>query len=162
MTVCDYQVWLTTFVFFLISLFFHFYQPPERGFAFEFQIVPVDRLVKGRFQDNFEFIQWFKKFFDANYNGSPYDPVGHRGGLDLGGTPPSKVASNGVHSKMAQPKPMASKIYKASPGKNSFTFFPFVEMGFILFISCQSCILWLHYKTPNPSIMDCCSLLITE
>ena len=41
--------------------------------SFEFQIVPVDRLVKGRFQDNFEFVQWFKKFFDANYDGGGYE-----------------------------------------------------------------------------------------
>lgn len=27
--------------------------------------VPIDRLVKGKFQDNFEFLQWFKKFFDS-------------------------------------------------------------------------------------------------
>ena len=40
---------------------------------FFFQIVPVDRLVKGRFQDNFEFVQWFKKFFDANYDGGGYE-----------------------------------------------------------------------------------------
>lgn len=40
--------------------------------------VPIERLVKGRFQDNFEFIQWFKKFFDANYDGSEYDAVGAR------------------------------------------------------------------------------------
>ncbi len=25
------------------------------------KIVSVDRLVKGKFQDNFEFLQWFKK-----------------------------------------------------------------------------------------------------
>ena len=31
------------------------------------KVIPVERLVKGRFQDNFEFVQWFKKFFDANY-----------------------------------------------------------------------------------------------
>merc|ERR1719330_2285201 len=30
------------------------------------KMVPVDKLVKGRFQDNFEFLQWFRKFFDAN------------------------------------------------------------------------------------------------
>ena len=41
--------------------------------SFPFQIVPVDRLVKGRFQDNFEFVQWFKKFFDANYDGGGYE-----------------------------------------------------------------------------------------
>merc|ERR1740129_2371212 len=39
------------------------------------KIVPVDKLVKGRFQDNFEFLQWFKRFFDANYQGQDYDPI---------------------------------------------------------------------------------------
>jgi hypothetical protein len=44
------------------------------GFSsFPLQIVPVDRLIKGRFQDNFEFVQWFKKFFDANYDGAEYE-----------------------------------------------------------------------------------------
>ena len=36
------------------------------------KIIPVEKLVKGRFQDNFEFLQWFKKFFDANSNGKDY------------------------------------------------------------------------------------------
>lgn len=26
-------------------------------------------------QDNFEFLQWFKKFFDANYDGREYNPL---------------------------------------------------------------------------------------
>ena len=68
---------------FLFSLEYqyHFSLPPRT----RFQIVPVDKLVKGRFQDNFEFIQWFKKFFDANYGGQDYDPNVARGGMDLGG-----------------------------------------------------------------------------
>ncbi len=41
--------------------------------------------MKGRFQDNFEFVQWFKKFFDANYDGQEYDPISARGGEPLGG-----------------------------------------------------------------------------
>lgn len=41
--------------------------------------------MKGRFQDNFEFLQWFKKFFDANYQGTEYDALGMRGGEGLGG-----------------------------------------------------------------------------
>merc|ERR1719229_1944600 len=37
------------------------------------KIIPVDKLVKGRFQ-------WFKKFFDANYGGQEYDALAMRGG----------------------------------------------------------------------------------
>ena len=46
--------------------------------------MPVDRLIKGRFQDNFEFLQWFKKFFDANYDGREYDAIESRFGIQLG------------------------------------------------------------------------------
>merc|ERR1719340_172383 len=65
------------------------------------KIVPVDRLIKGRFQDNFEFLQWFKKFFDANYQGEEYDPMAARGNVEVGttGSRMPLAASNG-HSKM--------------------------------------------------------------
>ncbi|TNN64949.1 Microtubule-associated protein RP/EB family member 2 [Liparis tanakae] len=46
------------------------------------KIIPVEKLVKGRFQDNLDFIQWFKKFFDANYDGKEYDPMAARQGQD--------------------------------------------------------------------------------
>ncbi|XP_053206628.1 microtubule-associated protein RP/EB family member 1-like isoform X2 [Panonychus citri] len=46
--------------------------------------IPINRLVKGRFQDNFEFLQWFKKFFDANYDGREYSPLEARGGIPIG------------------------------------------------------------------------------
>ncbi|XP_044020916.1 microtubule-associated protein RP/EB family member 1 isoform X2 [Aphidius gifuensis] len=48
------------------------------------KVIPVDRLIKGRFQDNFEFLQWFKKFFDANYDGVEYDAFEARGRIPLG------------------------------------------------------------------------------
>ncbi|GAB1601086.1 microtubule-associated protein RP/EB family member 1-like isoform X1 [Argonauta hians] len=60
------------------------------------QVVPVERLVKGRFQDNFEFVQWFKKFFDANYDGRPYDAAAAR-------------KSVGISSTSAKPLPATSK-----------------------------------------------------
>lgn len=44
----------------------------------------MDKLIKGRFQDNFEFLQWFKKFFDANYDGREYDPMEARFGIPMG------------------------------------------------------------------------------
>ena len=46
--------------------------------------VQVDRLVKGRFQDNFEFMQWFNKFFMANYDGCAYAAFEVRGCIRLG------------------------------------------------------------------------------
>lgn len=50
--------------------------------------VPIERLVKGRFQDNFEFAQWFKRFFDRNYTAQPVDPnydaVAARSGENIG------------------------------------------------------------------------------
>ena len=59
------------------------------------QIIPVDKLVKGRFQDNFEFIQWFKKFFDANYGGEPYDAFEARGGIEMGNDGPGGALNQG-------------------------------------------------------------------
>lgn len=59
------------------------------------KIVPVDKLMKGRFQDNFEFIQWFKKFFDANYGGEDYDPIMARGGQEMGMGKPGAANTNG-------------------------------------------------------------------
>ena len=52
----------------------------------------MERLVKGKFQDNFEFCQWFKKFFDANYAGGEYDAVKARGGVDPSGCGPAGLS----------------------------------------------------------------------
>lgn len=49
------------------------------------KVVPIEKLVKGKYMENFEFVQWFKKFFDANYDGElDYDPVEARGGVEVG------------------------------------------------------------------------------
>ena len=45
--------------------------------------IDVDKLVKAKYQDNLEFLQWLKRYFDINYNGEPYDAVGRRKGQDL-------------------------------------------------------------------------------
>merc|ERR1712241_601123 len=76
------------------------------------KIVPVDKLIKGRFQDNFEFLQWFKKFFDANYQGQEYDPLAARNGVEVGGTGGSRMApatSNG-HNKMSAKTAVAKNL----------------------------------------------------
>lgn len=63
------------------------------------KIVPIDRLIKGRFQDNFEFLQWFKKFFDANYSGVSYDALTARGGEQMGSGGLSAPRGGGHNAK---------------------------------------------------------------
>jgi len=48
------------------------------------KVIPIEKLVKGKYMENFEFVQWFKKLFDANYDGEPYDALGARGGIQVG------------------------------------------------------------------------------
>merc|ERR1719420_649704 len=100
------------------------------------KVIPVDKLVKGRFQDNFEFIQWFKKFFDANYGGQEYDALGMRGGMDMGGKgggagarpsgiasakprAPAMMARNGVSKAPAAGRVPAARPTGGGGGGNS-------------------------------------------
>ncbi|KAM4610712.1 microtubule-associated protein RP/EB family member 1b [Polymixia lowei] len=80
------------------------------------KIIPVDKLVKGKFQDNFEFVQWFKKFFDANYDGKDYDPVEARQGQDAMSTPnPSMSALNRPPKKILNQAPQRAAVAKVAP-----------------------------------------------
>ncbi|KAJ2825624.1 microtubule integrity protein mal3 [Coemansia sp. 'formosensis'] len=47
---------------------------------------PIDppRLMKCRFQDNFEFLQWLKRFWDSYAPGVAYDAVARRNGKPVG------------------------------------------------------------------------------
>ena len=45
--------------------------------------IDVDKLVKAKYQDNLEFLQWLKRYHDINCNGEGYDAVGRRKGQDL-------------------------------------------------------------------------------
>jgi len=76
------------------------------------KIIPVEKLVKGRFQDNFEFVQWFKKFFDANYQGQEYNAMEARGGEPLGSGSGLKKPS-GIGS--AKPAAAPAKPASSSP-----------------------------------------------
>lgn len=42
--------------------------------------IPVEQLSKCRMQDNLEFLQWTKKFWDQHYPGGDYDAVARRKG----------------------------------------------------------------------------------
>jgi len=45
--------------------------------------IPVDMLVKARYQDNLEFCQWIKRYFDLNYSGEPYNALQRRKGQNM-------------------------------------------------------------------------------
>lgn len=90
------------------------------------KIIPIDRLIKGRFQDNFEFLQWFKKFFDANYDGHDYDALGARENMPMGfgagaGTkltaPPKKMGS-AMTAPLKQSVAAAKPISKVVPTRS--------------------------------------------
>ncbi|XP_063919149.1 microtubule-associated protein RP/EB family member 1 isoform X3 [Zophobas morio] len=75
------------------------------------KIVPIDKLVKGRFQDNFEFLQWFKKFFDANYRGNEYDALSCRNGEVMGG--------GGINAPRSTNSLVARRAVPTSPAKTA-------------------------------------------
>ncbi|CAE6490132.1 unnamed protein product, partial [Rhizoctonia solani] len=50
----------------------------------------VDKLVKCKMQDNLEFLQWIRRFWEASYSGQPYDPVARRRGAPA--DPPATIA----------------------------------------------------------------------
>jgi len=48
--------------------------------------LPVEKLVRAKYQDNLEFMQWFKRFYELNNPALDYDPVVARaGGKGAGG-----------------------------------------------------------------------------
>jgi len=81
--------------------------------------VQVDRLVKGRFQDNFEFAQWFNKFFMANYDGSPYNAFDVRNCVPLGSGGARAPVGNGMSAhahKTSATRGSRSSISEAAGG----------------------------------------------
>lgn len=73
------------------------------------KMIPVERLVKCKFQDNLEFLQWVKKYWDTYYPGGSYDAVARRGP----GTGPIKTVSGGGASRTMSKKPAASSSTSA-------------------------------------------------
>ncbi|KZT69538.1 microtubule binding protein [Daedalea quercina L-15889] len=64
----------------------------------------VEKLVKCKMQDNLEFVQWIKRFWDTNYGGQGYDAVARRRGAPTD-TPatiaplaPSRGSSSTLHT----------------------------------------------------------------
>lgn len=76
--------------------------------------IDVNTLVKGKFQDNLEFLQWMKKYFDMHYGGDPYDAAGRRGGKT---TPTTKGVSTPNKKPTNLKTDAKPKVGVASPAK---------------------------------------------
>jgi RP/EB family microtubule-associated protein len=68
--------------------------------------IPVESLVKCKMQDNLEFLQWTKKFWDLNFPDHDYDAVARRKGAPVGPSGPS--APRAGSSTAARRAPAAS------------------------------------------------------
>lgn len=79
----------------------------------------MDKLVKAKYQDNLEFCQWIKRYFDLNYSGEPYNAVERRKGQQLfyimGG---NKVAPPGKNKGMSGAQG-GGKIYSGKPANGA-------------------------------------------
>jgi len=62
------------------------------------KMIPVEQLVKCKMQDNLDFLQWTKKFWDQYFPGGDYDAVGRRkgGAMPAGGPAARAPASTGA------------------------------------------------------------------
>lgn len=76
--------------------------------------IEVSKLTKGKYQDNLEFMQWMKRYFDDRKITAEYDPVQRRNGCDL------EYLNENTNSLNAGKKRDNSKNhYPSSSGMNS-------------------------------------------
>lgn len=95
--------------------------------------IDVDKLIKAKYQDNLEFLQWMKRLYEIKCGGQPYDALGRRKGQDLfyilggnkvaiGGASAGPSATNKAPTKIAASKPtMAASKPSTGPGSKPKT-----------------------------------------
>ncbi len=57
--------------------------------------IPVQDLIKCKMQDNLQFLQWSKQYWDQYFPGGDYDAVARRKGVGAGATPSMAPANSG-------------------------------------------------------------------
>ncbi|TWU73183.1 hypothetical protein ED733_003954 [Metarhizium rileyi] len=78
--------------------------------------IPVEALIKCKMQDNLEFLQWTKRFWDLNYPDTDYDAVSRRkgGGLTTSNTAAPRAP---VSAGVARRGGAASAAPRGAPAK---------------------------------------------
>jgi len=76
--------------------------------------IDVAKLVKGKYQDNLEFLQWIKRFFDLNFSGGEYNALERRKQTGAAAT------GSGIGKKAAPAKTSTpAKKVAATPAKTT-------------------------------------------
>jgi RP/EB family microtubule-associated protein len=73
------------------------------------KVIDVDKLIQGKMQDNLEFLQWMKRYFDMNYPGGEYNGLERR---KTGGAVDTSV----VAPPAPKTKPAAAAGGRSGPG----------------------------------------------
>ena len=85
--------------------------------------VDVTKLLNGKFQDNLEFLQWLKSYFDKNYSGQEYNAAERReqarqqykkGHKFAGSSSTAHSAIKSAYSNAPATRPAASSITKSA------------------------------------------------
>lgn len=81
--------------------------------------IEVDKLIRGKYQDNLEMLQWSKTYFDRTFPGGDYDAIGRRGDAAKSRELPdwaSRPCSGQRPSFVAQGSEARAKDRQVSPG----------------------------------------------
>ena len=80
--------------------------------------IEVERLIKGRYQDNSEFLQWMKRYYDIHTGGeNAYNAVDRRK-VAVGGSSAGKAAS-GAPPLANKAAPSRKAVSKAAPAAST-------------------------------------------
>lgn len=76
-------------------------------------------MIKCKCSDNLEFVQWLKKFYDANYQPKDYDPINKRSNIDPDFSSVEKMSQAKQMQKEMQSKLQSIKTNKMIPQPKS-------------------------------------------
>lgn len=80
------------------------------------KFIEVDRLIRGKYQDNLEFMQWFKRFYELNASGASYDATSIRDKGKGGAQYTAKFGGSGGGAPSPNPAPAVKRKSNVSTG----------------------------------------------
>ncbi|KAJ3317946.1 hypothetical protein HDU76_001002 [Blyttiomyces sp. JEL0837] len=83
--------------------------------------IQIDKLIKCRYNDNLEFLQWMKKYWDAFYPGGGYDAVARRAAKDVKAKPTTAVSKTRSMSPTKKESPTVASPTKRVGSATSAT-----------------------------------------